>query len=127
MKTTIPLWDLCFLAFTSVISKAQTGIISGKVISGGEPLAFAGVSIANSTLGVVTDASGAYSIENVPVGEVTLKVASVGYRTFTKTLNVKANSNTTVDAVLTEDLLNLEEVVVSGTRYELDRKREKYN
>ncbi|MEM9296944.1 MAG: TonB-dependent receptor [Bacteroidota bacterium] len=123
MKTTIPLWVLCFLAFTSVISKAQTGIISGKVISGGEPLAFAGVSIANSTLGVVTDASGAYSIENVPVGEVTLKVASVGYRTFTKTLNVKANSNTTVDAVLTEDLLNLEEVVVSGTRYELDRKR----
>ncbi|MEM1407211.1 MAG: TonB-dependent receptor [Bacteroidota bacterium] len=123
MKITLPLLVFLFLAFTATMSKAQTGTVSGKITSGGEPLAYASVAIANSTLGGITDVSGAYRIENVPVGEVTLQVASVGYRTFTQILNIQANTNSTVDVVLTEDLLNLEEVVVSGTRYELDRKK----
>ncbi|MEM7106703.1 MAG: TonB-dependent receptor [Bacteroidota bacterium] len=105
------------------MSKAQTGAISGKIVAGGEPLAYASVSIANSTLGGVSDALGAYRIEKVPVGEVTLQVAAVGYRTFTQTLKVQADATITVDVMLTEDLLNLEEIVVSGTRYELDRKK----
>ncbi|MEM9858732.1 MAG: TonB-dependent receptor [Bacteroidota bacterium] len=121
MKTLVLLCGSLFLVLQ--VSKAQTGSISGKVSSGAQPLEFASVSIANSTVGTVTDASGAYQLENIQAGTVLLQIASVGYRTFSQTIEVKANENTVLDITLTEDLLNLEEVVVSGTRYELDRKK----
>ncbi|TRX47274.1 TonB-dependent receptor [Fulvivirga sp. M361] len=100
---------------------AHTGSISGKVISNGKPLEYATVSISKSSLGDITDESGVFKIEDVPVGTISLKVSSVGYRTLTTSLDVQAGSDNTVEITLKEDLLNLEEVVVSSTRYELDR------
>ena len=101
---------------------AQKGNLSGEVRFKGEPVEYAAVAISNTNLGTVTDVNGAFAIDNIPVGEITLKVSAVGYRSFTKEIEVGMAKNGSIQVDLKEDLLNLEEVVVSGTRYELDRK-----
>ncbi|MEM6643740.1 MAG: TonB-dependent receptor, partial [Bacteroidota bacterium] len=69
-----------------------------------------------------TDAPGNFDIKNVPVGSYQLKVSAVGFRTYSQNIEVESKSATAFQIQLTEDLLNLETVVVSGTRYEQDRK-----
>ncbi|MEM9859700.1 MAG: TonB-dependent receptor, partial [Bacteroidota bacterium] len=55
-------------------------------------------------------------------GSYKLKISAVGFRSYTQNIEIKPNSNSNIQIELTEDLLNLETVVVSGTRYEQDRK-----
>ena len=100
---------------------AQNGALTGTITFDGEPVEFANVGILNTTLGTVTDGAGWFKIENIPTGTVTLKITSVGFRSITRELQIKAGDNELLELALVEDLLNLEQVVVSGTRYELDR------
>ncbi len=110
------------LAVLAYNVNAQTGGISGKIISNNRAVSFATVQLENESIGTIADASGNFAIENVPAGEVTLLISSVGYRSGVQTLNVIAGQTTTIEIDIVEDLLGLEEVVVSGTRYELDKR-----
>src|SRR5690606_28071121 len=85
--------------------------IQGKVISQqtGETLPGVNILVKNSGLGTITDMDGRYSL-NVP-GENAILVLS--FSGFTP-LEVPVNGRTTIDVTMTEDLQNLEEVVVVG-------------
>jgi len=48
-------------------------------------------------------------------------VKAVGYRTHTVAINLQQDQRVALEIEVMEDLLNLEEVVVSGTRYQYDR------
>ncbi len=100
---------------------AQTGSIKGVVSHSKEVVPFAAVAIIDAGgISTVADENGAYVLEDIPYGPAVLKVSAVGYRNFEQTIEVRS-SEVQFDVTLTPDLLNLEEVVVSGTRYELDR------
>ncbi|MBD3257158.1 TonB-dependent receptor, partial [candidate division GN15 bacterium] len=62
---------------------ATTGKITGVITDAqtGEPLVGATVIVDGTNLGASTDADGRYIILNVPVGEYTLRISSVGYGT----------------------------------------------
>ncbi|MEM9340643.1 MAG: TonB-dependent receptor, partial [Bacteroidota bacterium] len=120
MKLTLPLFMLAMVV-SSIHGRAQPGSVSGNVTTAGEPLAFASVGLQGTTYGTVSDMQGNFEIKNVPAGSYKLKVSLTGYRTSTRDVEVKPNLSATFKIQLTEDLLNLEEVVVSGTRYEYDR------
>ena len=53
---------------------------------------------------------------------MTLVVRSQGYRTATKTLSAAAGEKRTVDFILLDDALGLDEVVISATRNRVERK-----
>ena len=97
---------------------AQERTITGKVTAEGEG-ALPGVNIIvqGTTLGVMTDADGNYSI-TVPGPTSVLVVSSIGYLTQAITVG----SRTVIDIVLVSDVQALQEVVVTG--YTSQRRRD---
>ncbi len=89
--------------------------ISGKVTtSDGTPVPFASVTFNNT--GGTTSAEGIYSITvNATPGKYNLVISAVGYKSFTRSITITGNASYTADAVLGQDALNLDEVVVTGT------------
>ena len=114
-----------FFFFAIVIANAQEkAIISGTVTSANEPVPFAFVYVKDGFEGTTANEKGAYELE-VPVGEVNIEVSSQGYRKASKTITLKSNQKITLDFELYEDLLGLDEVVISATRNRVNR--EAYN
>lgn len=91
--------------------------VTGKVVdSKGDPVVGAGVQVKGTSLGVVTDLDGSFSIK---VGEnETLVISSIGYKTEEIAVGKRSNFN----IILKEDTLFLDEVVVVG--YGTARKRD---
>lgn len=81
----------------------------------GEPVYGASVTIdSGKTVGTITDAKGNYNISTVRTGKVTLTVSSIGYRTQTRDVYLKAAQKVHVDLTLTEDNRQLGEVIIAG-------------
>jgi TonB-linked SusC/RagA family outer membrane protein len=97
---------------TTVFS--QTATISGKVLdSDGNPVIGTNVLVVGTTVGTVTDIDGNYSLD-IPVGEVDISFSFMGYLTETQTVNISENSNRTIDIILIEDLMQLDDIIVIG-------------
>ncbi|MBR1698563.1 MAG: TonB-dependent receptor [Bacteroidales bacterium] len=95
---------------------AQT-TVTGKVVDAkGEPVIGAGVQIKDSAIGVATDLDGLFSIH--VADNATLVISSIGY----KTVEVAVRGQKTLNIVLEEDTLFLDDVVVVG--YGTARKRD---
>jgi len=75
----------------------------------GNPVAGATVQIEGTTIGVLSDGSGKYSLSNVPAN-ATLIFSFVGL----KTQRVSIGTNTTIDIIMSEDAIMLNEVVAIG-------------
>ena len=109
-----------FLAVIFVVSglSAQGTNISGVVTSeDGTPLAYADVLVVGSNYGTSTDDDGAYSLD-VPASfsqgqSVTLVVQYIGYKKSEATVTLSSGS-LTQNFTLAEDVIGLEEVVVTA-------------
>jgi len=101
---------LLLLASLGVLSaSAQT--INGTVTDvNGEVLPGVNVSIKGTTIGTTTSVDGSYSI-NLVTGQRILVFSFVGFRSLEKTV---PSGETRLDAILEEDVLGLDEVVVTG-------------
>ena len=100
----------------SLSEERVRGSVDGQVTHAGTGRALSGVqiSIEGSGLGALTDASGRYQIADVPAGEVTVEAQFLGYGSSRQTIQVAAGETVTVDFVLREQALGLEEIVVTG-------------
>lgn len=88
----------------------QQESVSGKVTdSSGAPLPGVSVVIKGTTTGTITDAAGGYLLSNVP-DKATLVFSFVGM----KTQEIVAAGKTTVNVVLADESIGLEEVVAVG-------------
>lgn len=95
--------------------------IVGHIVSKGQHLPFASISVKGTTIGIVSDQTGHYQLVNLPEGPVTLVVNLVGYKTQEINVIVEASKTKEVHFELEEDVLNLGEVVVSADRSEQKR------
>ena len=96
--------------------------VSGNISANDQELPFATVSVENYNAGTAADSNGAYKI-NLPNKPVTLIIQAVGFKTLRKKIIPANYSSTALDFVLIEDLLGLEEVVVSATRNRISKKK----
>ncbi len=96
-------------------SKTDANII-GHVISNNQHLPFANVAIKGTTIGTLTDETGHYQLINLPLGEVTIVVSTIGYKTQEKVVICQAKSTIEINFEVEEDVLKLDEVVVSADR-----------
>jgi hypothetical protein len=96
---------------------AQTGTIAGRVIDAGStlPIPAAQVFIADLDLGVLSQQNGSYILLNVPVGPRTVTVQRIGYRQVTQTVTVAAGQTAVLDFRITEEALQLDEIIITGT------------
>lgn len=99
----------------SVLAQSQTGKITGTVISSGEPLPGVNVGIESLQKGSATDDNGTFIIANIPEGTYTLQASAVGYKTHTRQINIKAGATIEIQIQMTESMLQLDQVVVTGT------------
>ena len=113
---------LLALAWPTIVLAGITGKIAGRVTDAKkEPLPAANVVVAGTTLGAAADVDGYYAILNVPPGRYDLQFRLVGFRSTTvKGVQVTVNNTTTIDAVLEDESITTEAVVVTAKRPVVD-------
>ncbi len=94
---------------------AQTGTLEGQVMSDGEVLPWATIQLKNSQIGTTTDELGRYSLK-VPYGTYTVVCQSIGYKSISKEVTITNTTPLTLNFQLKEDVMGLEQVVVTGTK-----------
>lgn len=108
------------LVFLCIQVTAQERSITGKVISATDNLGIPGVSVVvtGTTIGTVTDIDGNYKI-NVPADAKSLRFSSIGM----KTQDVEISASNNVDLTMQDDILKLDEVVVTALGIKTEKKR----
>jgi outer membrane receptor for ferrienterochelin and colicins len=106
---------------TNATAQDKQAEVSGTVTYNGDPIPFANVYVKNGTNGTSTDIDGKFTL-NVPSGTSAIVVQSQGFRTQTKQISSEAEITQEVNFSLVEDVLGLEEVVVSATRNRISKK-----
>jgi hypothetical protein len=104
-----------FLLFSPTLLLAQSKhTVSGTVKekSSGETLIGVSISAEGTTMGVITNEYGFYSL-SLPEGDYTLHFSYVGYNT--ELVSIKLNSNITANVDLSEGI-SLQEVVVTSRK-----------
>ena len=81
------------------------------------------ISINGTTIGILSDISGHYLLNNVPEGTLTFQASCIGYETKEIQFTTKADENHTINFELIEAVNLMDEFVITGNRY-ATRKRE---
>ena len=112
----------CLVLSLAVTTYAQNATLSGTINSkSGEQLGYATIELEEITLGTVAEKDGSFTLSEIPAGSYTIKVTFLGYISTSETISFEKGQSLERNFSLQEDALNLEGVVVSGTRYERDR------
>ena len=111
------------MLFTSPIQsqKRTDANIVGHVISNNEHVPFATIFIKGTTYGASTDETGHYMLVNLPVGTHLIKAQAIGFKPVEKEITIKSGETKEVNFILEEDILNLEEIVITADRSEMKR------
>jgi TonB-dependent starch-binding outer membrane protein SusC len=103
------------LSSTPGAPSQAVGTVSGVVTGGtGQPLAGASVAIAGTTRGDQSDAQGRFTITAVPAGSRTVRATFAGYGEASRTITVASGQTATVNLQLTQQAVQLEEIVAVG-------------
>ena len=108
----------------STTNKNSDSNIFGHIIdtTTKEHIPYATIAIKGTTIGCAANSSGHYILNNLPVGEQQVVVSAIGYETIELTFNIKANTSMELNFVLDESNTLVDEVVVSATRNETNRR-----
>lgn len=104
------------LAIVSTTSLAQsTGNLKGKIIeqSTKQPIAGASIKIDNTQYGAVSDTSGTFSIERIPIGSYSVTISMISYQTKNVTdVSIAVNKTYYAEFELLESAGQLDEVTI---------------
>jgi len=99
------------------------GTINGKITNNSNiPIEGATVVLDRTAFGTVTDEFGAFTIRNIPEGNYTVSVSAIGFQSDSWKVLIESGQTTILEEKLLNDNLSLNEVVVSATRYGVNRK-----
>jgi outer membrane receptor for ferrienterochelin and colicins len=88
----------------------------GHVVCCGEHIPFATIMVKGTTIGTTTDETGHYQINNMPEGTYTIIANSLGFSPKEITVTMEAGKTIEHKFELEKDVLNLNEVVITGDR-----------
>ena len=115
------------LVFISIISSficAQldsTGIVKGRVLDADNqlPLVGANVTIKSTTIGAVSDEEGYFSIPKIPLGDYTVTISYMGYKTQNKAdIWVRPNGYDFLNIKLESSIIQIDDVIVEESYFE---------
>ena len=96
---------------------AQTGTIKGTVLIEGERVEFAQILINATNYGAITNTKGEFNIGAVPYGNYQVVASFMGFLDVVKEVSIDKNQTQIVlDFDLTEQTLELDAIVVTGTK-----------
>ena len=118
-KLSYLLVSLCgFFCFTQNTITA----VKGRVSSADLGIPYATIRVINGSEGTVSDADGTYELHLTRFGDLKIQVISQGYRSTIKSLSITEGQTLELNFELLEDVLGLDEIVVSATRNRVERK-----
>jgi outer membrane receptor for ferrienterochelin and colicins len=94
----------------------QSGAVEGYIKQDGAPMTGVSVALLNTPYGTITDDKGQFELAGIPLGEYTLQASFLGYRTQSQSIQLKEGETAVYNMELQEDVLRLENIVVSATR-----------
>jgi len=96
---------------------AQSGSVTGTVVEGADrrPVPGAQVFIKGTGLATQTGEGGRFILANIPPGPRTVGVRQIGFASAEKPITIAAGRRDTLDFVLVQQAISLNEVVVTGT------------
>lgn len=97
-----------------------TGHIKSK--KDGEHIPFATIRLLNTQFGASTDATGHYFLKNLPIGEFTIEASCMGYLPQTQHVRIKKDHTIEINFELAEDMLQLEQIVVTSNKSDVKRR-----
>jgi len=97
-----------------IFTFAQTGALEGVVYDATtqKPLSDAVIFIENTDLGAISEEGGRFQIRSIPAGDVTFKIALLGYEVGTENATINAGKTTRLTVNLTGSVVDLDEVIV---------------
>jgi len=102
--------------------KRQTDAsIIGDVLCNGEHVPFINLTLDGTTIGTTTDATGHFQLNNLPIGTYTFRVSGIGYMGVTREVITVSNQTQEIRFIVHEDVLQMDEVVVSASRTQTNR------
>ena len=113
LPVTAVLVALCAWPLAAQQPASVQGIITDN--ASGAPIADAQVSIAGTPLQSTTNVLGSYRITGIPAGNVTVQVRRIGYKTLTAAVTLAEGQEFTGNYALNASVVQLEEIVVTGT------------
>jgi outer membrane receptor for ferrienterochelin and colicins len=108
---------LCFLSLNIAVFSQEASVSGHIYASDSISMTGATVLIKGTTIGTVADKDGRYSINKIKPGIYTFRVSLIGYETLERSVEIINKANT-LDFTLNGSDINLNEVVVTGTRSE---------
>lgn len=122
---TLLFWAI--MTFTGLLATAQSNfMIKGTVKDGrGAPLIGVNVVLQDVNIGTITDIDGNYELSGtLPAGDYKLAFTYVGYVKFESNVSLTAGRiSKTVDVIMMEEALALDEVVVTGSTLNAKRRQ----
>jgi len=101
----------------SPIAFCQTGDIHASVKKESEPVSFATLSIDELGANAVTNSSGKVHLHDIPYGTYTIIASYIGYELVSQEITLNSDSpNLNLEFSLTEQTMDLDEIVISGTK-----------
>lgn len=115
---------LCTVVVNCSYAQKTDATIIGHVVDtySKEHLPFITVAIEGTTISTMTDETGHYFLKDLPIGEFTIIASSMGYTTSKKKVNVSKNKNIEVNFEIEEQALEIDQVVVSSTKNETNKR-----
>ena len=119
MKTLLTAIAIAF----STLCFAQNGTIKGTITVNNEPLEAVTVQLESKSLKkwTTSDRNGHYAI-SLPAGEYRLKIRSLGYIPYDDKVVITEEETLSQDVTLKEDVLGIDEVVITATKTKENRK-----
>lgn len=109
------------LLISSLSALAQKGVLSGRVISEGNPVPGVNISIGQLAIAATTDSAGFYELPAVNAGSYKVQASAVGFKKMVKSIVLKSGETLRLDFDLSNFQNDLNEVVVTGTLKEVNR------
>ncbi|TBV27907.1 TonB-dependent receptor [Meridianimaribacter sp. CL38] len=135
MRIKILVNTIIFLWSVLTWSQTQNVTLSGKILDANlkESLAYVNVVLKNSNTtnefvaGVITNDEGVFTLENVSSGNYLIEVSFIGFKTYSNTIYVGANSRylDLGTIALEEDVSQLDEVVITSKKEAIGSKMDK--
>ncbi|WP_220392912.1 SusC/RagA family TonB-linked outer membrane protein [Chitinophaga lutea] len=105
------------------LAMAQVRFSGNVTASDGSAVPGVSVRLSNTSTGAVTDATGKYSFTaNVQPGNYTMEFSGIGFKAMRRAVSV-SGSAVSVDMVMEEDVLKMDEIVVIGSSLRQSRKQ----
>lgn len=119
MRKLIVLLTSSLLLFSGILlaqEEHSDAVIIGHVVSKGQHIPFVNIYLEGTNYGTATDVTGHYMMVDLPVGTYTLVAKMVGYKESKREVILKAGETIEVKFDLEEDVIHMDEVVITGTK-----------